>query len=51
MTNSSSVKTPILMTAIAVLTTVGLIGSLSGGGILEAQSTAYRGYSIYSPNT
>lgn len=40
MTNSSSVKTPILMTAIAVLTTVGLIGSLSGGGMVQAQSTA-----------
>jgi Domain of Unknown Function (DUF1259) len=40
MTNSSSVKTPILMTAIAVLTTVGLIASLSSGGMVQAQSTA-----------
>ena len=41
MTNSSSVKTPILlMTAIAVLTSVGLIASLSGGGMVQAQSTA-----------
>jgi hypothetical protein len=40
MTNSSSVKTPILLTSIAVVTIVGLVGPLSGGGMVQAQSIA-----------
>ena len=51
MTNSYSVKTPILMTAIAVLTTVGLIGSLSGGGMVQAQSTAATEATLSTPPT